>query len=275
MPIKTAVITGAASGIGLGISRLLAARGYRVILADIELERAEQEAAAISAEGGDVSALFADHADRASLDNLADTAFNRFGSIDLVIANAGVGAGGPLFTTPKHNIDWVLAVNLVGPINAAQAFVPRMVAQGTAARFALTASEHGVGLPNRGGQASIYTVSKHGVLGVAETLRRDLAETKVAVSVICPGLVITDIWNPLRTRHERYGGPRQVNEIHRPAPDAGLSIEIAAQRIVAAIDAGEFYIFTHGADIAEVHRSRSSEIEDALTRFSARYGADA
>jgi NAD(P)-dependent dehydrogenase (short-subunit alcohol dehydrogenase family) len=275
MAYSTAVITGAASGIGFGIAQTLAQRGCRVVLADIEIERAEAQAEAIRASGGDAMALFADHADRASLGALADAAFGKLGAIDLVVANAGVGAGGPLFSARQRNIDWVLAVNLVGPINVAQAFVPRIIAQGTPARFALTASEHGVGLPTRGGQASIYTVSKHGALGVAETLRRDLAETNVAVSVICPAVVVTDIWNPLRTRHERFGGPRQVDEGHKPAPESGLSIAEAGERIVAGFDAGEFYVFTHGTDIAEVHSARAREIEGALARFSEKYGPKA
>jgi NAD(P)-dependent dehydrogenase (short-subunit alcohol dehydrogenase family) len=169
----------------------------------------------------------------------------------------------------------VFAVTLVGPVALARAFVPRLIAQDSPARFIVTASEHGVGLPARGGQASIYTVSKHGALGVAETLRRDLAETNVAVSVICPAVVISEIWNPLRTRHDRFGGPRFMGKEHRDSQAGGLSADVAAQRILAGIDAGEFYLLTHGNDIAEVHRTRADEIDGALERFASRYGDDA
>jgi NAD(P)-dependent dehydrogenase (short-subunit alcohol dehydrogenase family) len=269
---KTAVITGGASGIGFGLAEALAAGGCRVIIADIEADRAGERAAALCAAGGDVIAVAVDHADAPSVRALADAAFAYLGTIDLVVANAGVGAGGPLFTTPQHNIDWVFAVNLLGPIAVAQAFLPRMTAQEGPSRFALTASEHALGLPPRGGQASIYTVSKHGALGVAETLRRDLAGTGVAVSVICPGLVITDIWNPLRTRHDRFGGPRLRNEAARPDASAGLSLEEAATRILAGLAADEYYVLTHGADIAEVAHARATELDGALARFRARYG---
>jgi NAD(P)-dependent dehydrogenase (short-subunit alcohol dehydrogenase family) len=270
---QTAVITGAASGIGLALAQALATRGHRVVVADIEMERAEDRVAAIRAAGGDAVAMFVDHADRASLMMLADRSFDHLGHVDLVIANAGVGAGGPLFRTPERNIDWVLAVNLTGPIHLSQAFLPRMIDQHGASRFVITASEHAVGLPHRGGQASIYTVSKHGALGVAETLRRDLASTSVAVSVICPGLVTTDIWNPFRNRHDRFGGARLMSE--RPDSQIGLEPEIAAERILAGMAANEFYLFTHGKDVAEVHATRAREIEAALDRFEANYGAEA
>ncbi len=270
---QAAVITGAASGIGLALATALSAKGARVVLADIEYERAAAEAEAIRTAGGDAIALFADHADKASLAELADYCFDHLSDIDLVVANAGVGAGGPIFTTPDRNIDWVLAVNLLGPVHLSQAFVPRMIDADRPACFAVTASEHALGLPHRGGQASIYTISKHAVLGFVETLRRDLAETSVKVSVICPGVVTTEIWNPLRNRHDRYGGPRIVGA--QPTSQNGLSPEVAAERILEGLSAEEFYVLTHGADIAEVHAARSHEIDAAINRFRDRYGPEA
>ena len=264
---KTAVITGAASGIGLGLARTLAAQGAQVILADIEFDRAQTAALEI---GDAAIAMPVDQADEASIVALADRAFDRFGTIDAVFANAGVGAGGPIYTTPQRNIDWILSVNLVGPIWLSRAFVPRMIAQNTPSRFVVTGSEHSLGLPHRGGQASIYTISKHAVLGFAETLRRDLADTSVHVSIVCPAVVTTDIWNPLRTRHERFGGPRVVKQ--RPTGQTGLDPETAAQRILDGLEAGEFFVLTHGADIAEVHDARAGEISAALNRFAMRYG---
>lgn len=269
------VITGGATGIGAALAKAIAERGGKVVIGDIDLESAESTAAEIREAGGIAWTFAADHADPASLETLAATAFEYLGRVDLVFANAGVGAGGPLYSTPQRNIDWVLLVNLIGPIALARAFVPKLIAQGSPSRFIITASEHGVGLPARGGQASIYTVSKHGALAVAETLRRDLANTNVAVSVICPAVVISEIWNPLRTRHDRFGGPRFASEEHRNSQADGLPADIAAQRILAGIDAGEFYLLTHGNDIAEVHRARADEIESALERFSARYGEEA
>jgi NAD(P)-dependent dehydrogenase (short-subunit alcohol dehydrogenase family) len=274
MGINT-VITGGATGIGAALAKAITGRGGKVVIGDIDLDTAEATAAEIREAGGIAWAFAADHADADSLQSLAASAFEYLGHIDLVFANAGVGAGGPLYSTPQRNIDWVFAVNLVGPIALARAFVPKLITQSSPARFIVTASEHGVGLPARGGQASIYTVSKHGALAVAETLRRDLADTSVAVSVICPAVVISEIWNPLRTRHERFGGPRFMGEEHRNSQAGGLPADVAAQRILAGIEAGEFYLLTHGSDIAEVHNSRAREIEGALERFSVCYGGGA
>jgi NAD(P)-dependent dehydrogenase (short-subunit alcohol dehydrogenase family) len=268
------VVTGGASGIGAALVRLLASQGASVVIADIEIDRAEAVAADIRAARGDAVAVLADHADQASLDALADTAFERFATVDLVVANAGVGVAGALHLTPQRNLDWVLAVNLGGPIGLAQAFVPRMIDQESPSCFAITGSEHSLGLPERGGTASAYTVSKHAVLGVAETLRRDLADTGVAVSIICPAMVATDIWNPLRTRHERFGGPRVTDESRRPPATLGLPATEAATRVLAGLESGEFYVLTHGADIADVHHARAREIDDTLARFRERYGTD-
>lgn len=267
--IESAVITGAASGIGLALAQALAGRGARVILADIELERAQNAAAGI---GENAIAIAVDHADEASIAALADAAFDQFGTVDAVFANAGVGAGGPIHTTPQRNVDWVLAVNLMGPLWLSRHFVPRMTAQPARSHFVVTGSEHALGLPSRGGTASVYTMSKHAVLGFAETLRRDLADTLVDVAIICPAVVTTDIWNPLRNRHERFGGPRIVTE--QPKGQIGLDPDTAAARILDGIAANEFYIFTHGADIAEVHTARATEIDSAIERFRDRYGAE-
>lgn len=264
--IETAVITGAASGIGLALAKALAGRGARIILADIELERAQKAAAGI---GEHAYALPVDHADEQSIAALAETAFTAFGTIDAVFANAGVGAGGPIHTTPQRNVDWVLSVNLLGPLWLARHFVPRMAAQSTPSRFVVTGSEHSLGLPERGGQASIYTVSKHAVLGFAETLRRDLTDTPVSVSIICPAVVTTDIWNPLRNRHERFGGPRSAGEAP-PAGQIGLDPEEAAARIIDGLAADEFYVFTHADELAEVHGARAAEVSAALARFVSR-----
>jgi NAD(P)-dependent dehydrogenase (short-subunit alcohol dehydrogenase family) len=265
--IQSAIITGAASGIGLALAQALAGRGARVILADIELERAQNAAAGI---GENATALAVDHADEASIVALADAAFAQFGTVDAVFANAGVGAGGPIHTTPQRNVDWVLAVNLMGPLWLARHFVPRMAARPERSHFVVTGSEHSLGLPPRGGTASVYTLSKHAVLGFAETLRRDLADTPVDVGIVCPAVVTTDIWNPLRNRHERFGGPRIVAE--QPQGQIGLDPETAAARILDGIAAGEFYLLTHDAEIAEVHVARSGEISAAIERLSARLG---
>jgi NAD(P)-dependent dehydrogenase (short-subunit alcohol dehydrogenase family) len=269
MGIASAVITGGASGIGEALARQLAGDGARVIVADINIGQADATAAEILASGGDAIAIHADHADEASISSLADASFAHLGNIDAVFANAGVGAGGPIHTTPQKNIDWILRVNLMGPLWLARHFAGRMTEQDTPSRFIITGSEHSLGLPPRGGQASIYTLSKHAVLGLAETLRRDLATSNVAVSIICPAVVNTDIVaNSMRARHAEFGGPREVP--NNPGGLVGIDPDTAANAILAGIEAGEFYLFTHHDDIADVHRARSEEIEASLARFASR-----
>ncbi len=269
MTISSAVITGGASGIGAALAQELAAAGARVIIADIGIDRAEVTAAAIRDHGGDAVAMLVDHTDEASVAALADASFDHLGQVDVVFANAGVGAGGPIYTTPQRSVDWIIGVNLLGPLWLSRHFVPKMIAQGSAARFIVTGSEHSIGLPARGGQASIYTISKHAVLGFAETLRRDLAQTNVAVSIICPAVVNTDILaNSARTRHEKYGGPRVPSNVESGL--TGIDPDVAAKHILGGIDASEFYLFTHHDDLAQVHEARATEISGALERFKIR-----
>jgi NAD(P)-dependent dehydrogenase (short-subunit alcohol dehydrogenase family) len=206
---------------------------------------------------------------------LAAFAFDKFGPVNLLVNNAGVGAGGPLHKVKPDMWRWTFAVNVDGVYHAVRAFAPRMLAQGAPARIVNTASEHALGLPSRGGQITAYTASKHAVLGLSDGMRRDYAGTNIAVSVVCPGLVATEIWNAQRNRHGQFGGPREAPPEAASGMAAGLSTDAAAERILDGIDAGEFLILTHGADIAEVAGPRIAEVEAALARFKARYGGTA
>jgi len=265
--MRAAVITGGASGIGLGIAEALAARGDRVMLADIDLTTAEGEAARLRAGGADVVAQALDVTDEASIAALAAAAFARFGHIDFLFNNAGVGTAGPLEKVPPRNWDWVFAVNVRAIYLTTQAFAPRLLESGKAARIINTASEHALGLPERGGEVTTYTATKHAVLGLSLGMRRDYAGTNLAISVICPALVQSRIWKSFSVRPERFGGPRDVPEAFSAANRAGLDAAIAGARIVHQIDAGAFYIFTHGPDEREVAEAKAAEIATALDAY--------
>lgn len=272
---STAVIIGSASGIGLALGAALARRTWRVVLADIEADKANARAAELRSLGYDVVGHYADVVDPASLDNLAEFAFERFDAVNLLVNNAGVGAGGPLHKLKPEMWRWTFSVNVDGIYYAVRAFAPRMLSQNAPARIVNTASEHALGLPLRGGQITAYTASKHAVLGLSDAMRRDYAGTNISVSVVCPGFVATDIWNAQRNRHRQFGGAREAPPELAAGMAAGLSPDIAAARILDGIDAGEFLILTHGADIAEVAGPRIAEVERALATFKSRYGADA
>ena len=272
---SAAVIVGSASGIGLALGTHLAKRGWRVVLADIEADKAEARASVLRAQGHDAVAHVADVVDPDAMERLAEFAFARFGAVGLLVNNAGVGAGGPLHKVKPEMWRWTFAVNVDGIYHAVRAFAPRMLAQGAPARIVNTASEHALGLSARGGSITAYTASKHAVLGLSDGMRRDYAGTNIAVSVVCPGLVATDIWNAQRNRHAQFGGPREAPPEVAAGMAAGLSADTAAARILDGIDAGEFLILTHGSDIAEVAGPRMAEVNAALARFRERYGESA
>jgi NAD(P)-dependent dehydrogenase (short-subunit alcohol dehydrogenase family) len=165
----------------------------------------------------------------------------------------------------------VFGVNVMGVYHGAHVFAPILLAQGAPARIVNTASEHALGWPQRGGQVTIYTASKHAVLGLSEGMRRDYAGTNLAISVICPGIAQSEIWNTLRNRPESAGGTRQIDPKYAQENQAGLSAEITAARILDQIAAGEFCVFTHGRDLREVSAPRAAEVAAALDRFAQRY----
>ncbi len=245
------------------------------MLADVDADGAFAAAEEIRSQGAEAFAMAYDASNPGDADQLADAAFASLGDVRLVVLNAGVGAGGALPLMRPQNFDWVFAVNVSGLFHGVRAFAPRMLAQARPSRIALTGSEHAFGLPSRGGLATAYTASKHAVHGLAAGLRRDLAETALGVSLICPGLVATAIWNSARARPARFGGPRALTSAPAEFAASGLAPDLAARRIHEQLAAGEFYVFTHGQDIREVALERAGEVSAALDRFTERDGGDA
>lgn len=264
----SAVITGGAGGIGLGVAQALVTRGVRVMLADADIETAEREAALLRMSGADAVAQKVDVTDEVSVAALADAAFDRFGAVNLLFNNAGVGVPGPLEKLNPRNWEWAFAVNVRAIFYAARAFVPRMLASGVPVRIVNTASEHALGLPPSGGFITPYTGTKHAVLGLSLGMRRDYADSNIRISVICPALVATRIWKAVTVRPEAYGGPRTIEERHnnnRP----GLDPAIAGERIVRQVEDGAFYVFTHGPDERRVAEAKAAEIAEAFDRYDA------
>ncbi|HRA24386.1 MAG TPA: SDR family NAD(P)-dependent oxidoreductase, partial [Usitatibacteraceae bacterium] len=188
----TAVITGAAEGIGRAIAEEAAERGMRLVLADIDAARLEATVAALRATGAEVEGLRTDVSKAAEVDALADFAFSRFGGVRLLVANAGVACAKPVWETTPGDWEWVMGVNLYGVTNALRAFLPRMLASGEPGHVSATASMAGLlSLPSM----AAYNASKHAVVTVMEGLHHDLTArgARIGASVLCPGWVRTRI----------------------------------------------------------------------------------
>ena len=198
---RTAVITGAASGIGYGLAERFGAEGMNIVMADVEepaLERAHNK---LSDLGVNAIAVKADVSKLEQVQALADRAFDEFGAVHILCNNAGVGGGGmqPLWEQPMSNWQWTMGVNLWGVIHGIHTFLPRMVEQGTEGHVVNTASSAGL---MHG--AGIYGVTKHAVVSLSESLYQELAGLghNIGVSVLCPGLVNTNIMESERNRPE-------------------------------------------------------------------------
>ena len=239
---KVAVVTGAADGIGLAVSRAFAREGMHVVLADIDPVRLEAAAEDLRSESsGTVLAVPADVTQPEQLQSLADAAFDRFGHVHVLCNNAGVTLPGRrIWNVPREDLEWMFRVNFWGVLHGIQAFVPRMMKQGEPAHIVNTASVSGLlGFHSIGG----YAASKFAIVGLSESLLYDLREREAAidVSVLCPGATATAI---------AENSQRLLDGAARDAPRAD-SVEAAvakpadvAAEVVDGIRSGRFWILT-------------------------------
>jgi NAD(P)-dependent dehydrogenase (short-subunit alcohol dehydrogenase family) len=266
---KVAVVTGAASGIGLALAERFAAEGMKLVLADVEAAALESAHSSIREKGADAIAVRTDVMREEEVKRLADAAFERFGNVHILCNNAGVSGGliSPgVWNLPQQDWEWVLGVNFFGVLYGIRHFVPRMLEKGEAGRIVNTASIAGL-VTHVGGP---YTVSKHAVVALSETLYRDfkVRNARLSVSVLCPGWVDTRILESARNR------PQELTA-SQPAPSremlAGLSVvrnllkegfapaEIAA-RVVDAIRQDVFYIVAAKPNIEAAVNLRLEDI---------------
>jgi NAD(P)-dependent dehydrogenase (short-subunit alcohol dehydrogenase family) len=246
---KTAFITGAASGIGLGMARAFGREGMNVVIADIDVEAAKAAAEALAAEQIKAHPIRIDVADRAAVREAALEAIAAFGKIHLVCNNAGVAAGGPIGTVPEHDWDWIIDVNLKGVVYGVETFVPLIQSHGEGGHIVNTASIAGL---ISGAGAEPYSATKYAVVAMSEGWAQQLAPLNIGLSVLCPGYVRTRIADSVRTRQERYGGVQPIRgdalgAAGSPIAGAvasGIDPGIVGARVVEAVRDGNLYIFT-------------------------------
>lgn len=250
---KTAVVTGGGSGIGEAMALRFAREGMNLVVADIDSDAAERVAAAIGAAGGVALAARTDVSRQEDLMALADLSWSRFGSADLVCANAGVVPAGrhrPVWDYPLEDWKWSLDVNLMGVVHMIRAFIPRMIEQATPAHFVTTASVAGL---ISGPGSAVYSTAKHGAVRATEALYASLREmgSPIGVTLLCPGLVNTRIYQSERGRpnalQPREGIVEETPELQAVA-DAlyrnALSPGTVVEQLFGAIQDGRFYAIT-------------------------------
>ncbi|MFL3655587.1 MAG: SDR family NAD(P)-dependent oxidoreductase [Halioglobus sp.] len=251
---KVAVVTGAASGIGLGLAKRAASEGMKLVIADIEDKPLQAVAEQLTALGAaDVLAIKTDVSKADDMDALAEKTIEKYGTVHLLFNNAGVGGGGCMWELDTDYWEWVLGVNLWGVIHGIRTFTKYMVAQ-KEGHIVNTASIAGlISAPTTGP----YTVSKHAVVGLSETLYGELrnAEANVGVSVLCPAYVDTKIYAAERNRPLEdavKNDPARIAEqkaIEEMASEffssAAMATEAVADHVFDAISNDTFYILTH------------------------------
>jgi len=285
----TAVITGAASGFGLDMSRVAGRLGMNIVMADIHPESLAKAAAEIEAMGVQVLPYPVDVSKAAAVEALGQATFERFGAPSVVFNNAGVSGCGLIWESTVKDWDWVLGVNLMGVVHGVRVFTPMMLeaaGQNPAYRGHIvnTASVAGlVAAPNMG----VYTVSKHAVVALSETLYHDLhlVTDQVHASVLCPSYVPTGIAHSARhrppdltdaapqTRSQRIGRAMASKAVSGGAGTAAM----VAESVFDAIREERFYVYTHPDAMAPVqarfdealHGRNPSDPFDALPQQGA------
>ena len=242
---KTAVVTGAASGIGRSLARRFAVADMHVVLADVEVDALD---AAVAEVGGDAIGVATDVTSGEQVEQLAARAYDAFGAVDVLCNNAGVFQGGLLWECSDADYEWTLGVNLWGILHGVRAFVPRMLAAGTDAHIVNTVSMAGLATTPFSGP---YNVSKFAAMAATECLAHDLAAVgaPVKVSAVCPGLVDTEIARSRRNRPpalvtEQHEGGAFVEQALADGTAGSMSPDAVADLVVEAIHEERFLVPT-------------------------------
>ena len=226
---KTAFVTGAASGIGLGIATALAQAGVKVMLCDIEEQALARAVEGLKRTNADVASVRADVSLKAELKAAADATIARYGKVHILVNNAGVGGGAGYGGWNDAGWNWTLGVNLMAVIWGIEIFGPLLESHGEGGQIVSTASIAGL----ISGSASPYNVTKYGVVALSEGLRATLAPRGIGVSVLCPGFIKTNILNSARNLPTRFKG--DIGRTPVDGPVAAM-FKTVSDRVASGID---------------------------------------
>ncbi len=270
---KTAFVTGGASGMGLAMVRSFANAGMKVAIADIETAPLKAAVEEFQDTNAAVIGVQVDVSDLASLAAGAAETKASFGNIHVLVNNAGIVTGSTLADAEPNDWRWTMNVNLDGVYNGLHTFVSDMIAHGEGGHIVNTASLAGhIAVPRLG----VYGASKFAVVGLSETLRAELNEQGIGVSVLCPGVVNTNIFTAGRNRpaslpsiqesHFELGNQDSDtpdNEVMRNIIEPAM----VGDMVLHAIQHEQFYIFTH-PDFAPIVQARTNEIEASFAYWA-------
>jgi NAD(P)-dependent dehydrogenase (short-subunit alcohol dehydrogenase family) len=253
---KVAFITGGGSGVGLGLARAFVAAGMKVAIADVRDDHLEEATAAL---GDGVLAIRLDVTDREAFARAADETERALGNVHVLCNNAGVNLFNDIADATYQDWDWVLGVNLGGVVNGIVTFVPRIKAHGDGGHVVNTAS---MAAFVAGPGAGIYTTAKFGVHGLSDALRWSLLPHGIGVSMVCPGLVKSKIYEsdlirPAELSTQVTPADEEFMRILPGLHDAGMDPDEIGEKVLRAIRRNDFYVFTHPD-----HRDELREIFD-------------
>jgi len=268
---KVAVITGGASGIGLGLAKVFAGRGMKLVISDVNKEVLDKVTKEFIEKNVEVMSVICDVSDPKQVAHLAEVSYERFGHINILCNNAGIGAGGPLRFLPKENWDWVLGINLYGVIYGIQYFLDRMINSREPCHIINTSSLAGL----TPGDSGPYSASKSAVIAISERLKLECFGTNVNVSVICPAQVRSNIVENVDILSENREGlwqptPEMIKmaepeiENAKRLLDLGMDPEVMAEMVIKAIKNDIFYIVTHPEYIPMIKSRFENIYEDTI-----------
>ena len=272
---QVAVITGAGSGIGAALAHACTHRGMHVVAADIEFDAAQRTVSKLQSQGGEALAVDVNVACRDALQHLAERTRTVFGGCHLLCNNAGVSINRAVAECSAADWEWLWSVNVAGVTHAIEAFMPMLRQQAAASHIVNTASMAGlVPLPGFGA----YVASKYAVVGLSEVLHQELAGSNTGVSILCPGVVDTQIFASERNRFD--GGETDTALRDPPEPDdmgsastmktdfkdaytRMLSAQEVAEFTLTAVEHEQLYVATHPEWLA-LFKERSGAIQNAF-----------
>ncbi len=276
---KVAFVTGGASGMGLAMARSFAAAGMKVVIADIEQAALDEVNAEFRASNAQALTLKVDVTNRDAMEAAAKETERAFGKVHVVCNNAGVVVGGAVDDMTYRDWDWVMGVNLAGVVNGVQTFINRIKSHGEGGHIVNTASMAGhIGIPGLG----VYNTTKYAVVGMSEVMKLDLAPHRIGVSVLCPGVVNTNIFASGRNRPAELTRPDKDTaslalQVNVPEADrqarmselmaSALDPAIVGDMVLNAILNDEFWIFTH-PELKTAVQARGADIAAAFDRWA-------